>query len=75
MFVTCPWCNGQVEILQFNCNVFRHGVYKATMQQLDSHASEDICLDAIDRQLLYGCGKPFKYNETTDQPEKCRYTD
>jgi hypothetical protein len=66
--VTCPHCLG--DILIFNneicCAIFRHGIYKHNGNQLDPHASKEECDNAYIKELIYGCGKPFKveYNES-----------
>lgn len=60
IYIECPNCNFLVEILSLNCGIFRHGVFKNTHQQLDPHASKDFCDMIVDKDLIYGCGKPFK---------------
>lgn len=57
--VTCPHCKEYVEILELNCRIFRHGIYKNNNQQMNPHASKEECEYLIDNNLIYGCGKPF----------------
>jgi len=60
LYVSCPHCQQYVEITELNCSIFRHGVYKSTGEQLPPHSTKDVCDDAVKRQLIWGCGKPFK---------------
>ena len=60
MFVECPHCTGVVEIIEMNCRIFRHGILKATGEQIDPHASKSVCDDLFARGLIAGCGKPFR---------------
>lgn len=59
-FVTCPHCNLIIEILEINCAIFRHGVYKNNFQQINPHSSKEFCDYAIQNNLIHGCGLPFK---------------
>jgi hypothetical protein len=58
--VICPHCQSQVIIEEVNCQIFRHGVYKSSGEQLAPHASKDECDTAFVDELIYGCGKPFR---------------
>jgi hypothetical protein len=60
LLVTCPHCQGTVEILEINCAIFRHGIYKRTGRQLPPHAPKSECDAAAAQGLLNGCGKPFR---------------
>jgi hypothetical protein len=67
MIVICPRCQIPVEILEINCAIFRHAIYKDTFKQIDPHLSKERCDYLINNKLVYGCGKPFKLikeNET-----------
>lgn len=67
MLVTCPHCQIPVEILEINCAIFRHAIYKDTFKQIDPHLSKERCDYLIKTDQVYGCGKPFtviKENET-----------
>lgn len=58
--VVCPHCLHQVIIEEINCQIFRHGVYKSTCEQMSPHASKDKCDKASNDGIIYGCGKPFR---------------
>jgi hypothetical protein len=60
IIVICPHCECQVEILEINCAIFRHGVYKETGAQMSPHASKLECDTAATKGLINGCGKPFR---------------
>lgn len=59
--VNCPHCNNIIIIYknEINCNVFRHGVVKTTMKQMEPHSPKDICDNMARKGEIYGCGKPF----------------
>jgi hypothetical protein len=71
----CPHCNDFFILLEINCAIFRHGIYKADKKQIDPHLSKEICDYYVENDLIYGCGKPFrvitKNNELTT--EICDY--
>ena len=60
--LTCPHCNGGiiVEKNQLHCRIFRHGVYKANMQQMNPHMPKQECERLIQSNQIVGCGKPFR---------------
>ena len=60
--ISCPHCENLVEIniSEINCAIFRHGIYKKNMTQIDPHASKEICDSLVKNNEIYGCGKPFK---------------
>lgn len=58
--VVCPHCKQIVLIEQLNCRIFRHGVIIETGNQIDSHASKEVCDNLIKSKSIYGCGKPFQ---------------
>ena len=60
MIVTCPHCFNSVEILEINCAIFRHAIYKDTFKQIDPHLSKERCDYLIKTEQVFGCGKPFK---------------
>ncbi len=41
--VVCPHCEEYIVIQEFNCNIFRHGVFKVTGEQVPPHASKEEC--------------------------------
>jgi hypothetical protein len=42
-----------------NCCIFRHGIMKNTLKQINPHASKQECDNFFSQGLIYGCGKPF----------------
>ena len=47
---------------EINCTIFRHGTFKANNKQMDPHTPKAEC-DRLAREgLIYGCGKPFKFD-------------
>lgn len=58
--VKCPHCKEYVIIEQLNCAIFRHGVLKSTLKQINPHLSKTQCDKLKESDLIYGCGKPFK---------------
>ena len=58
--VQCPHCNNYILIEQVNCAIFRHGIFKENMIQIDPHLSKLECDRLIKNNLIYGCGKPFR---------------
>ena len=41
--VECPHCKNPVLIEKLNCAIFRHGSLKSDGQQIDPHASKELC--------------------------------
>jgi hypothetical protein len=58
--IICPHCQEPVLIEQINCSIFRHGVMKHSMKQMNPHASKNECDYLFSNSLIFGCGKPFK---------------
>lgn len=61
----CPHCKGciLVNLKELNCCIFRHGIYKSGVnigKQIDPHMKKPLCDKLINKNLIYGCGKPFK---------------
>lgn len=59
----CPHC-GELIIVHknhLNCCIFRHGVYKENMKQINPHAPKELCDSLAKNNKIYGCGKPFKF--------------
>lgn len=73
--VKCPHCKEYVEIIEVNCAIFRHGIFKNTGQQIDAHTPKQLCDQYIQANQIYGCGKPFKLNirENILVAEMCDY--
>ena len=60
IIVTCPHCNMFIEILEINCAIFRHGVFKKNNNQINPNASKEECDQYIKEDKIVGCGKPFR---------------
>ncbi len=62
----CPHCNLMIFVYlnEFNCRIFRHGIYKSNMQQIDPHLPKAECDRLKANDLIIGCGKPFKLIDT-----------
>lgn len=58
--VKCPHCDEYIIIEQINCAIFRHGVMKSNMQQINPHMSKNQCDELMKQNMIYGCAKPFK---------------
>ena len=77
--VKCPHCNDDIFILiyEINCNVFRHGIYKDNLQQMDPHAKKSVCEKLKRDDLIFGCGKPFSLDHDKKENKffavKCDY--
>lgn len=71
MIVYCPHCFEPIEILELNCRIFRHAIYKHNYQQIDPHMSQKDCEDLIKQGVVYGCAKPFQILD--EKAEKCDY--
>ena len=58
----CPTCGGMIEVAEneVNCRIFRHGVLKSNMQQINPHSREAECKHYVANELIYGCGYPFQ---------------
>ena len=71
----CPHCNEYVIIEKINCAIFRHGIFKNNLQQIDPHALKELCDFFIQNNLIYGCGKPFKvvFKNDNYETEICEY--
>ncbi len=59
----CPNCEDFVIIEEINCGIFRHAVYIDTFKQVPPHTSKNECIALVDEKKIYGCGKPFRYQE------------
>ena len=64
--IICPHCNNYIIIKELNCGIFRHGIYKNSGNQINPHASKEICDELVKNNLIYGCGKPFQIIEIND---------
>ena len=74
IIVSCPHCNQHIMIYfkEFNCKIFRHGIFKDSHQQIDPHLSKIECDNLVRNNLIYGCGKPFRLKDDLST-EICGY--
>ena len=65
IIVNCPHCGDPIYIRRkdFNCKIFRHGVYRNNHQQIPPHLNRTTCLQLVQRGLIYGCAGPFRLIE------------
>ena len=82
LIVKCPHCEEFVLIEKLNCCIFRHGIIIKTGKQMNPHESKENCEVLKKKNLIYGCGKPFKIikknndkndNEKNYSTEICDY--
>ena len=73
--VICPNCSGTIIILELNCCIFRHGVFKNSLEQVNPHAPKEECDRLVEAKLIWGCGQPFKLIEQNNTlvAIKCDY--
>jgi hypothetical protein len=73
--LSCPHCFEFILITEINCAIFRHAVYKHNGEPIDPHSSKETCDELIKKDLIYGCGKPFKllWKEKEYVCEICEY--
>jgi hypothetical protein len=67
--VKCPHCFDFIIINknEFNCKIFRHGIYKSNFEQINPHLEKKQCDILITNNLIYGCGKPFSINNINNE--------
>lgn len=58
--VVCPNCGDFIEILEINCGIYRHGVFKDTLEPIPPHSRKEECDRYVKEGLIYGCGNPFQ---------------
>jgi hypothetical protein len=68
LLVKCPHCNDYILISKINCGIFRHGILK-NGEQIDPHSPKNICDIYVKKNLIYGCGKPFKIINNNEKLE------
>ena len=64
--VICPHCKDPIIIQKINCGIFRHGVVKQTGKQMKPHLDQSACEQLFNKNMIYGCGKPFKIIKKDD---------
>ena len=72
-YVRCPHCGllCQIPRSEIKCTIFRHAVFKATMEFVDPHASKERCDKWVHDGVVWGCGRPFIFDGTKVEP--CGY--
>ena len=70
----CPWCSGLVEVhsSQLNCRIFRHAIMIDSLEPINPHSPENVCNELVEKNLVYGCGKPFRISEN-NKVDPCDY--
>ena len=73
--INCPNCNEIIIIDKLNCGIFRHGNFIKNNKPINPHTSEKDCKRFIRKELVYGCGMPFKISLIDDKyiVEKCNF--
>lgn len=73
LIINCPHCKELILInkKEINCAIFRHGVYKHNMEQINPHLNKDECIRLYNSGEIYGCGGPFQLID--DTPVICDY--
>ena len=61
-YIECPHCKMYIEIIEINCGIFRHGCYKLNNENIPPHLSKIDCEKLVINGIIYGCGKPFKFD-------------
>lgn len=72
----CPHCDNFIQVLQNEtaCCIFRHAAYKDTLKQICPHTTKDICESLLEKGLVVGCAKPFKFfHGNPPHVEECDY--
>jgi hypothetical protein len=49
-----------IEVLEIRCQIFRCGVLKESGEQIHPHLKKEECDELVEKDLIYGCGKPFR---------------
>ena len=71
MIVKCPHCQEFIFIIEINCAIFRHGVFKDKMKQINPHETKEQIKIFLEKDIIYGCGGPFKI--VNEVAEICDY--
>ena len=75
MIIKCPHCDEFIFIEELNCKIFRHGIFKKNMKQINPHSNKELCDFYIKNDLIIGCGKPFEliWENEEWKPVICEY--
>ncbi len=60
LIVECPHCGGTIVIQAIKCAIFRHAIFKKNGRQIPPHTKQELCEEYIAKDMVWGCGKPFK---------------
>jgi major membrane immunogen (membrane-anchored lipoprotein) len=61
--IYCPHCEGAIQLKKIHCGIFRHGIYKKTLKQIDSHGSKEFVDNLMRKNKIHGCGQPFRITD------------
>ena len=62
--IDCPYCGLPIEIISFNCRIYRHGYFKKNMRQLGQHIKESTVDNLLKQNnIIPPCGRQFKIHE------------
>ena len=66
-YFNCPHCDllCQVPQNEIRCTIFRHGNFKKDFSFVPPHSSKEECDRWIKEDLIWGCGKPFRFTGAT----------
>jgi long-chain acyl-CoA synthetase len=55
IIIQCPHCKEYIQVFknEFNCKIFRHGVFKSNLKQIDPHLKKEDC-DLLKEKDLKG---------------------
>jgi hypothetical protein len=75
LIFNCPHCDQMIEVRHVNCAIFRCGIIKQTGHQIQPHESKTLCDHLKNKDMIYGCGKPFQLipNGESYDVHKCDY--
>jgi hypothetical protein len=62
--LVCPHCQEYfiVNQKQINCGIFRHAVFITNGHPINPHMPKQECENLLNKNLVYGCAKPFRVN-------------
>jgi hypothetical protein len=63
-YFNCPHCSLLCEVprSEIRCTIFRHANFKDGMKFVPPHADKKTCDEWVEKDLVYGCGKPFRFD-------------
>ena len=64
----CPHCAQPIQVPKngVNCQIFRHGAFRHNPDiQIPPHAPREICEQLVADNMIFGCGKPFRFDGVT----------